>query len=47
MPLQNRDDPFGNLIRTAARGAMMGNHGGALHHADREIVRCDQNELAT
>jgi hypothetical protein len=39
MPLQNRVDPFGNLIRTAARGAMMGNRGGALHNADREIVR--------
>jgi hypothetical protein len=40
MPLQNRVDPFGNLIRTAARGTMMGNRGGALHNAGREIVRC-------
>jgi len=39
MPLQNRVDPFGNLIRTEARGAMMGNRGGALHNADRKIVR--------
>jgi hypothetical protein len=39
MPLQNRVNPFGNLIRTAARGAMMGNRGGPLHNADREIVR--------
>jgi len=39
MPLQNRVDPFGNLIRTAARGTMMGNRGGVLHNADREIVR--------
>jgi hypothetical protein len=39
MPLQNRIDPFGNLIRTAARGAMMGNRGGVLHNAGREIVR--------
>src|ERR1700688_3091687 len=39
MPLQNRLDPFGNLIRTAARGTMMGNRGGALHNADREIIR--------
>jgi hypothetical protein len=39
MPLQNRVDPFGNLIRSAARGAMMGNRGGALHNAGREIVR--------
>jgi len=39
MPLQNRVDPFGNLIRTAARGTMMGNRGGALHNGDREIIR--------
>ena len=39
MPLQNRVDPFGNLIRTAARGSMMGNRGGALHNDGREIVR--------
>ncbi|MGA3077444.1 MAG: hypothetical protein ABSG56_27640 [Bryobacteraceae bacterium] len=39
MPLQNRVDPFGNLIRTPARGTMMGNRGGALHNADQEIVR--------
>src|SRR5580658_4353943 len=39
MPLQNRADPFGNLIRTAARGTMMGNRGGALHNAGREIMR--------
>jgi hypothetical protein len=39
MPLQNRVDPFGDLISTAARGTMMGNRGGALHNADREIVR--------
>src|SRR6266567_2446413 len=39
MPLQNRVDPFGNLFRTFARGTMMGNRGGALHDADREIVR--------
>ena len=39
MPLQNRVDPFGNLIRTADRGTMMGNRGGALHNVDREIVR--------
>jgi hypothetical protein len=39
MPLQNRVDPFGNLFRTPARGAFMGNRGGALHNDDREIVR--------
>jgi len=39
MPLQNRVDPFGNLIRTAARGTILGNRGGALHNGDQEIVR--------
>src|SRR5580658_555835 len=39
MPLQNRVDPFGNIFRTAARGTMLGNRGGALHNSDREIVR--------
>jgi hypothetical protein len=39
MPLQNRVDPFGNIFQTSARGTMMGNRGGALHNASREIVR--------
>jgi hypothetical protein len=39
MPLQNRVDPFGNIFRTSAHGTMMGNRGGALHNADRQIVR--------
>jgi len=39
MPLQNRVDPFGDIFRTPARGTMMGNRGGALHNADREIIR--------
>jgi hypothetical protein len=39
MPLQNRVDPFGTIIRTAARGTIMGNRGGAIHNAAREIVR--------
>jgi hypothetical protein len=39
MPLQNRVTPFGDLIRTSARGTMMGNRGGALHNAGKEIVR--------
>jgi len=37
--LQNHVDPFGTLIRSAARGTMMGNRGGALHNPEREIVR--------
>src|ERR1700722_15409014 len=38
MSQQNRVDPFGNLIKTEARGTMMGNRGGALHSSEREIV---------
>lgn len=36
--LQNRVDPWGNIIRTSARGAWMGNRG-LLHNDRREIVR--------
>ena len=36
--LQNRVDPFGNLIRTKARGHWLGNRG-LLHNEHREIVR--------
>jgi hypothetical protein len=37
-PLQNRVTPFGDLIRTEARGTLMGNRG-RLHDGDRRIVR--------
>ena len=37
-PLQNRVTPFGDLIRTPARGTLMGNRG-RLHDARRQIVR--------
>ena len=36
--LQNRVDPFGNIIATAARGAWMGNRG-QLHGATKTILR--------
>ncbi|WP_448700390.1 hypothetical protein ACFGVR_00680 [Mucilaginibacter sp. AW1-3] len=36
--LQNRVDPFGNLIKTPARGAWLGNRG-VIHNAEQEIVR--------
>jgi hypothetical protein len=36
--LQNRVDPFGNLIKTSARGTLMGNRG-LLHNDKKEIVR--------
>ena len=39
MPLQNRVDPFGMIIRSPARGTLMGNRGGALHNQEREVVR--------
>ncbi len=37
-PLQNRVDPFGQLIRTTARGAWMGNRG-LVHNDHQQIVR--------
>jgi hypothetical protein len=37
-PLQNRVDPFGDLIATPARGTLMGNRG-RLHDASRRVVR--------
>ena len=39
MPLQNRVSPDGELFRSSARGTLMGNRGGLLHNAQREIVR--------
>lgn len=38
MPLQNRVTPEGELIRTDARGSLMGNRG-VLHDDQQEIVR--------
>ena len=37
-PLQNRVDPFGQLIRTTARGAWMGNRG-LIHNEHQQIIR--------
>lgn len=36
--LQNRVDPFGNIIMTKARGSWMGNRG-VLHNDDQEVLR--------
>ena len=36
--LQNRVDPFGNIIKTSARGSWTGNRG-VLHNANKEILR--------
>lgn len=38
MPLENRVDPYGVIITTAARGAWMGNRG-LLHDRDRRVHR--------
>lgn len=35
--LQNRVDPFGNIIKTKARGSFMGNRG-VIHNEQQEIV---------
>ena len=37
MPLQNRVDPFGELIATPARGMFFGNRGGKFHRDDRTL----------
>jgi hypothetical protein len=37
MPLQNRVNPFGELVATPARGTMMGNRGGRFHRDDRTL----------
>lgn len=36
--LQNRVDPFGNIIKTSARGAWMGNRG-ILHDEHKQLLR--------
>lgn len=37
MPLQNRVDPFGELIADRARGTLFGNRGGKFHRDDRTL----------
>jgi hypothetical protein len=39
MPLPNRVTPFGEFITTPARGLLMGNRGGRLHDAQRQLGR--------
>jgi len=39
MPLQNRVDPFGELIVTPARGLFFGNRGGRFHTDDKRLTR--------
>jgi hypothetical protein len=38
MPLQNRVDPFGELVATSARGLLMGNRGGRIHNDNRRLT---------
>ncbi|MGO8800967.1 MAG: hypothetical protein ACLQE9_13975 [Roseiarcus sp.] len=38
MTLQNRVDPFGELVRTPARGMLLGNRGGRFHREDRSLA---------
>jgi hypothetical protein len=37
MPLQNRVDPFGELLATTARGTLFGNRGGKFHRDDQTL----------
>lgn len=39
MALQNRADPFGELVAAPARGLFMGNRGGRIHTSDRRLTR--------
>lgn len=39
MPLQNRVDPFGELLAVPARGLLFGNRGGKFHRDDRTLGR--------
>jgi hypothetical protein len=38
-PLQNRVDPFGELVAVSARGSLMGNRGGKFHRPDQTLGR--------
>lgn len=37
MPLQNRVNPYGEIVAVKARGTMMGNRGGKFHRDDRTL----------
>jgi hypothetical protein len=38
MPLQNRVSPFGDLFASPTRGTLMGNRGGRMHDAHRQLT---------
>ncbi len=37
MPLQNRVDPWGELVAVSARGLLMGNRGGRIHDSEQKL----------
>lgn len=39
MPLQNRVNPFGELLATPARGTLMGNRGGRIHTDQQTLTK--------
>ena len=39
MPLQNRVNPYGEILAHPARGTMMGNRGGKFHRDDQTLGR--------
>jgi hypothetical protein len=39
MPLQNRVDPFGDILALPERGTMMGNRGGRIHDDAQRLTR--------
>jgi hypothetical protein len=39
MPLQNRVDPWGELVAASARGLLMGNRGGRIHDSEQNLGR--------
>jgi hypothetical protein len=38
MPLQNRVDPFGEMLVTPARGLFFGNRGGRIHTDKKRLT---------
>ncbi len=43
MPLQNRVDPWGNILATSARGTLLGNRG-ILHNGKKQIIKTYQHQ---
>jgi hypothetical protein len=43
MPLQNRVDPWGNILATPARGTLLGNRG-ILHNSKKQIIKNYQHQ---